>query len=94
MQCTLRGFAVMVQRDAAGSLRVSLSPIFVLPLRAGVRGLMSNLDTLAAGFALLYPPYTCASWANLARATPSGRAEGRSPSAFSPIPQDWGIQGV
>jgi hypothetical protein len=29
-----------------------------------------------------------------ARATHRGRAEGRSPSAFSSCPQEWGTQGV
>lgn len=42
--------------------------------------------TLAAHFALLYPPYN-------GMRCPPGRAEGQRPSAFPNHPQEWGQGG-
>ncbi len=51
-------------------------------------GQVSDLTlTLAADFALLYPPYNGA-------LHPSGRAEGLSPSAFFPSPKNRGPRGL
>jgi hypothetical protein len=57
------------------------------PQRLGAKGLKSIVREMAAGFALLYPPYTRIS------VSPPGCAEGQSPSALFSIPHEWGIKG-
>ena len=54
--------------------------------RVGARGLEARIKTGLAGIA--HPPATHHGQAMLRPCHPSGRAEGRSPSAFSSIPHD------
>ncbi len=121
----LCGMTEVVQRNAAGSLRVSLNSLVSIPHEWGTQGVegeherstgrfrqptsrfcghdqawpseRASLDSrLRGNDRRRCPPVACRRGGFQTRFSTgsSGRAEGRSPSAFFSIPHEWGTQGV